>query len=94
MIYAFRPWCYLKLIFLHEINRINAGSNEIFTYLHRHLGLSVCDRPFVDVVANAAIQNWTRDPFDRLIVAQAALGGDQLISKDSKIQIHYSETIW
>jgi len=88
------PMVLLEIDFLYEINRINAGSNEIFTYLHHHLGLTVCDRLFVDVVATAATQDWTRDPFDRLIVAHAALGNDQLISKDSIIQTHYSETIW
>jgi len=88
------PMVLLEIDFLHEIKRISVNSNEIFTYLHHHLGLTVCDRSFSDVVANAATQGWTRDPFDRLIVAQAALGKDMLISKDSIIQTHYSEAIW
>jgi len=88
------PMVLLELDFLHEIKRITVGSNEIFTYLHHHLGLTVCDRAFADVVADASAQCWTRDPFDRLIVAQAALGKDQLISKDSMIQSNYSETLW
>jgi len=88
------PMVLLEIDFLHEIKRINAGSNEIFTYFHHHLGLTVCDRLFVDVIANAASQGWTRDPFDRLIVAQAALGKDRLISKDAMIQSHYSEALW
>lgn len=88
------PMVLLEINFLHEIKRISVNSNEIFTYLHHHLGLTVCDRAFGDVVANAATQGWTRDPFDRLIVAQAALGKDMLISNDSIIQTHYSEAIW
>jgi len=88
------PMVLLEIDFLHEIDRIRVSSNEIFTYLHHHLGLSLCDRSFVDVVRNAATQDWTRDPFDRLIVAHAALGKNQLISKDSMIQDHYSETLW
>jgi PIN domain nuclease of toxin-antitoxin system len=88
------PMVLLEIDFLHEIKRIRVSSNEIFTYLHHHLGLNVCDRLFGDVVANATTQDWTRDPFDRLIVAHAALGKDQLISKDSMILTHYSETIW
>jgi len=88
------PMVLLEVDFLHEIKCISVSSNEIFTYLHHHLGLTVCDRSFADVVANASTQNWTRDPFDHLIVAQAALGKDQLVSKDAMIQVHYSETLW
>jgi len=88
------PMVLFEIDFLHEIKRINVSSNEIFTYLHHHLGLTVCDRSFGDVVANASAHGWTRDPFDRLIVAQAALGKDQLISKDAMIQSHYPETLW
>src|SRR5262245_49867802 len=33
----------------------------------------LCDLPFDDVAAVAMRQSWTRDPFDRTIVAQAAL---------------------
>jgi len=88
------PMVLLEMDFLHEIHRINVASNEIFTYLHHHLGLTVCDRLFSEVVANASVQDWTRDPFDRIIVAQAALGKDRLISKDVMMQRHYSETLW
>jgi len=88
------PMVLLEMDFLYEIKRIRVSSNEIFSYLHHHIGLNVCDRSFGDVVVSAATQGWTRDPFDRLIVAQAALGKNRLISKDSMIQSHYSETLW
>ena len=88
------PMVLLEIDFLHEIKRITVGSKEIYTYLHRHIGLNVCDQPFVEIVSAAADQSWTRDPFDRLIVAQAAIGEYPLISKDSVIQEHYPETIW
>jgi len=88
------PMVLLEVDFLHEINRITVGSREIYAYLHEHIGVSVCERSFGDVVSFAADQSWTRDPFDRLIVAQAAFGAYQLISKDSVIQAHYPETLW
>lgn len=88
------PMVLLEIDFLHEIERITVDSKEIYTYLHRHIGLNVCNRSFADVVSHAANQSWTRDPFDRLIVAQAALGEHQLISKDAAIQRHYSEAVW
>ncbi len=88
------PIVLLEIDFLHEIGRINMASKDIFADLHLHIGLNVCDRCFGDVVVSASTQSWTRDPFDRLIVAQAALGKDCLITKDSSIQAHYPEAAW
>lgn len=88
------PMVLLEIDFLHEIERISVTSKEIYAYLHHQIGLRLCDRVFADIAVMAAAQSWTRDPFDRLIVAQAALGDDLLISKDSLIQSNYSATIW
>jgi len=88
------PMAMLELDFLCEIKRISVGSKEIYAYLHQQIGLCQCDRTFADIAAMAAAQSWTRDPFDRLIVAQAALGDDLLVSKDAVIQSNYSATIW
>ena len=88
------PMVLLEIDFLHEIKRITVGSKEIYTYLHRRIGLNVCNQAFADITNYAADRSWTRDPFDRLIVAQAAIGEYPLISKDLVIQAHYSKTIW
>lgn len=39
------------------------------------LGLTVCKAAFPAIIREAETQTWTRDPFDRLIVAQAAFIG-------------------
>jgi PIN domain nuclease of toxin-antitoxin system len=46
--------------------------------------------------ASAALyEKWTRDPFDRIIVAHAKINGlAPLISSDEKIAAHYPRTIW
>jgi len=88
------PMVLLEIDFLYEIGRISVNSREIYGYLHHQLGLRLCDKSFADIVIKAADYNWTRDPFDRLIVAQAALGDNSLISKDALIHSHYSATIW
>jgi PIN domain nuclease of toxin-antitoxin system len=55
----------------------------------------VCDKPFQEVTAVAYGENWTRDPFDRMIVAQAKSNGlSPLISSDEKIKQHYINAIW
>jgi PIN domain nuclease of toxin-antitoxin system len=40
------------------------------------------------------MQDWTRDPFDRLITAQAAVGSDVLITKDATITANYPRAVW
>ena len=39
-------------------------------------------------------QSWTRDPFDRIIVAQAALRRTSLITKDAVIRADYNRALW
>ena len=63
-------------------------------YLGARIGLSVCDKPFERVVQEALALSWTRDPFDRLIVAQAAVGGDLLVTRDKTILQHYEPARW
>ena len=38
--------------------------------------------------------SWTRDPFDRLIVAQASLAGAPLVTKDRMIRKHFAKAAW
>jgi len=38
--------------------------------------------------------SWTRDPFDRVITAQAATDGSSLITKDEIILHHYENAVW
>jgi len=69
----------------------------IFTalaYLGESIGLTVCDLPLIRVVTEAMGQSWTRDPFDRLITAGAALRKAPLLSKDATILAHYPAACW
>jgi len=88
------PMVLLELDYLHEIGRLNVGSTAVYEYLHHHIGLDMCDRSFVAVVGKAATLCWTRDPFDRLIVAQASLGDNTLISRDATIAENYPHLVW
>ena len=88
------PAVVLELEYLHEIGRLAVGGNAITQGLSAQLGLTVCDRPFAAVVEAALDQDWTRDPFDRLIVGQAALSGSTLLTKDRTIRSHYRNAAW
>jgi PIN domain nuclease of toxin-antitoxin system len=47
------------------------------------------------VVQAARDEKWTRDPFDRLIVAHAKINGlAPLLSADEQIARHYARTLW
>jgi PIN domain nuclease of toxin-antitoxin system len=88
------PMVQLELQFLHEIDRIREKPDKIIKTLRNDFGMSICDDTLNSVVEIAALINWTRDPFDRLIVAQAIQHSVPLITKDSEIRKHYKNSIW
>lgn len=88
------PIVRLELQLLHEIGRINPTAEEIITDLQKRVGLSLCPKVFDEVVAHATSLSWTRDPFDRLLVAHASLNNDPLVTKDRTIRAHYPHAVW
>ena len=92
--YAISPMVCLELRFLYEIQQIKHPPREILRYLDGSIGLGVCPKPFADVIQVADSLHWTRDPFDRIIVAQASLDMDPLVTKDLCIHEHYEKAVW
>ncbi len=88
------PMCLLEINYLFETKKITARSSPILKDLSEKIDLQVSDRPFIDVVREAASLTFTRDPFDRLIVAQARLCHAALITKDRTLRKNYSRCIW
>ena len=84
----------LELEFLHELGRLKPTASKLISLLAADIGLRVCDLPFRTVVDHALTEGWTRDPFDRLIVANAKAAGAGLVTKDQRIREHYSRAIW
>lgn len=80
------PIVRLELSYLSEIGRLSAPSGRILDELQRSLGLEIDDSTFDSVVPIAESQGWTRDPFDRLIVAQALAARAPLATKDRTIR--------
>ncbi len=87
------PMALLELDYLREIGRTRVGGQESVAKLSTSISLRVCDLPFKDVAIQAAAESWTRDPFDRMIVAQARLAKAVLISRDSHILANYNKAI-
>jgi PIN domain nuclease of toxin-antitoxin system len=88
------PIVLLELQYLFDTNKSNFKPKVIIDTLADSIGLMICQKDFGAIVNTALHQGWTRDPFDRIIVSQAALGHDTLITKDEKILQHYSKAIW
>jgi|SRR6185436_14352060 len=88
------PAVVLELQYLHEIQRAAEPAHVVVDALGLEVGLKVCDLPFPAVIGVSLEQAWTRDPFDRILVAQAALRGAPLLTKDRSIRKHYPQAVW
>ena len=84
----------LELQLLHEIGRISKGPEPVLRSLAADIGLQIEAASFAGVAAQARELSWTRDPFDRLIVAQARLARSPLVTKDALIRKHYPAAVW
>jgi len=79
---------------LFELRRIAADATTILARLSEQIGLTVCETPFVHVVDAARTFAWTRDPFDRLIVANAMADGAPLLTADETILANFKDAVW
>jgi PIN domain nuclease of toxin-antitoxin system len=84
----------LELNFLHEIGRITVKGPDIVRHLDAHIGLTLSRVDFYRIIEETEQQSWTRDPFARLIVANASLFQAPLITKDEHMRQHYPLSIW
>lgn len=88
------PMVQLELSYLHEIGRLTIGGADIIADLERRIGLRRSDLALEALVDTAASLTWTRDPFDRLIVADALVAGAGLLTKDRIIHDHSTIALW
>ena len=88
------PIVSLELQYLLEVKRITPKPQTVISALSEAIGLNVCDKNFYQIVQCAQQYSWTRDPFDRIIVAQAGLKGNILATKDQTILTHFEHAVW
>ncbi len=84
----------IELQYLFEVSRLTVPPRTIIQAIQRAAPLRICDLPFEDVARAAIQETWTRDPFDRIIVAQARLRDAPLVTKDRMIRQQYDHAIW
>lgn len=88
------PMVELELQYLYEIGRTRSPGREVVADLAMRIGLTRSELAFVDVVERAASLGWTRDPFDRIIVATAIADGCGLITCDERIRANFMGAWW
>lgn len=88
------PVVQLELTYLHEIGRINRGGHAVLEALAKDIGLSLADVSLAHVMRTAEALSWTRDPFDRMIVAHAEVADALLVTKDRLIKQHCDRAVW
>ncbi len=88
------PVVLLELQYLYEAKKINKNGEAIFSALQKTMGVRMMEYDWGEVMRAALALAWTRDPFDRIIVAHALLYEAALLTKDRQIRRHYAGAIW
>ena len=83
------PMVMLELQYLYEIKRITVKPKTLIHYLETKLDLRKDETDFSKVIDEAMSFIWTRDPFDRIIVAHAKCRQAYLVTADQSIHSHY-----
>lgn len=85
----------LELEMLFEKGTVRYSSEQIYSDLHRAIGVNICQLPMALIARSATALKWTRKPGDRLITANAVANNHApLVTKDLHIREHYPQAIW
>lgn len=84
----------LELEYLYEIKRVTVSALDIYHDLQTKINLKLDEIPFNHSLIEALNIKWTRDPFDRIMVASSLIHDTPLITKDNLIQQHYANAVW
>lgn len=90
----YRPWgvspiSFLEIQFLAEVGRLSVRNPEFMAAVMDDARFTVDDIPLVTVIRPALRLDWTRDPFDRLLVAHSSARRVALCTVDRRIRTHH-----
>ena len=88
------PLVRLEMWLLKEVGKLAVEPGRLLAGLAAEMGVAEPSDPLSAVIGEAQSLSWTRDPFDRLIVATAMLHGSPLITRDRVISEHYPDCVW
>jgi PIN domain nuclease of toxin-antitoxin system len=90
----YRPWSVspvslLEIQFLSEIGRLSVRNPEFTNKIMNDTRFTVDDITLATLVGHALRLDWTRDPFDRLLVAHSIARRVPLCTTDRDIKSHH-----
>jgi len=88
------PLVSLELAYMHEIGRARDSAPMMLAALRQSIGLEVADISLDKLAQTALGLTWTRDPFDRMIAAQAIVADVPLVTADRTILANLPLAIW
>ena len=88
------PIVELELTYLYEVGRVTEPAVAPLAALRKTIGLQAADVPLSALVQAASSLSWTRDPFDRMIAAQAIVADAPLLTADRTILDNLSLATW
>lgn len=81
---------FLEIQFLAEVGRLSVRNPEFVDTVMADPRFTVDDVPLVRLVRHALGLGWTRDPFDRLLVAHSAARRTPLCTTDRVIRANHA----
>lgn len=88
------PMVRLELQYLFEVGRNERDADFVLAALRQLMDLDVSGAPLNEVVKQGLSITWTRDVFDRLIVAHAVYEDAPLLTRDHRIRDNFSGAVW
>ena len=90
----YQPWgvspvSFLEIQFLSEIGRLSVSNPEFTNTVMTDPRFFVDDIPLAIPIRHALRLDWTRDPFDRLLVAHSIARGVPFCTVDRAILAHH-----
>jgi PIN domain nuclease of toxin-antitoxin system len=89
-----RPWgvspvSFLEIQLLAEIGRLSVHNPEFTNAVMEDPRFTVDDIPLATVIRHGLKLDWTRDPFDRMLVAHSLARRMPLCTVDRRIRTHH-----
>jgi PIN domain nuclease of toxin-antitoxin system len=88
------PLVRLEMGFLKEVGKLKVEPDQILGSLTSDYGAILSEDSLEALIPLAMPLSWTRDPFDRLLVATALLHQAPLVTRDSRIHEHFPGAVW
>lgn len=88
------PLVRLELGFLKEVGKLKVDPDHLLGSLAADLGVTMTSDPLEALIPHAMPLSWTRDPFDRLLVATALLHQAPLVTRDTRIHENFAGAVW